>query len=86
MSSLLHSPPNVKVGERELVPRGAGLPPRDRRFESCSLRQQVRNEPCYGFKLDLGEQDPFFKKVYAAARRVGWGRTTSYGALTKELG
>ena len=31
------------------------------------------------FKLDLGEQDPFFERVYAAARRVGWGRTTTYG-------
>jgi len=29
------------------------------------------------FKLDLGEQDPFFERVYAAARRVGWGRTTT---------
>jgi methylated-DNA-[protein]-cysteine S-methyltransferase len=38
------------------------------------------------FKLDLGEQDPFFKRVYAAARRVRWGRTTTYGALAKELG
>ena len=38
------------------------------------------------FKLDLGEQDPFFERVYAAARQVGWGRTTTYGALAKELG
>ena len=38
------------------------------------------------FTLDLGEQDPFFERVYAAARRVGWGRTTTYGALAKELG
>jgi O-6-methylguanine DNA methyltransferase len=37
-------------------------------------------------KLDLGEQDPFFKRVYAAARRVGWGHTTTHGALAKELG
>jgi len=36
--------------------------------------------------LDLGEQEAFFKQVYAAARRVGWGHTTTYGALTKELG
>jgi methylated-DNA-[protein]-cysteine S-methyltransferase len=36
-----------------------------------------------GVKLDLVEQDPF---VYAAARRVGWGHTTTYGALAKELG
>src|SRR5206468_12460741 len=31
-----------------------------------------------GFKLDLGEQDAFFKQVYAAARRGGWGHTSSY--------
>jgi methylated-DNA-[protein]-cysteine S-methyltransferase len=39
-----------------------------------------------GFELDLGEQDPFFERTYAAARRVGWGHTTTYGALAKELG
>ena len=39
-----------------------------------------------GFRLDLGEQDPFFEQIYAAARRVGWGRTTTYGTLAKELG
>jgi methylated-DNA-[protein]-cysteine S-methyltransferase len=37
-------------------------------------------------KLDLGEQDPFFERIYAFARRVGWGHTTTYGALAKELG
>ena len=37
-------------------------------------------------KLDLGEQDPFFQRIYAAARQVGWRRTTTYGALAKELG
>jgi methylated-DNA-[protein]-cysteine S-methyltransferase len=36
--------------------------------------------------LDLGEQDAFFKEIYGAARRIGWGRTTTYGALAKELG
>jgi methylated-DNA-[protein]-cysteine S-methyltransferase len=39
-----------------------------------------------GFQLDLGEQGPFFTQVYEAARRIGWGHTTTYGALTKELG
>jgi methylated-DNA-[protein]-cysteine S-methyltransferase len=38
------------------------------------------------FELDLGEQDDFFKTIYAAARRVGWGRTTTYGTLAKEVG
>jgi methylated-DNA-[protein]-cysteine S-methyltransferase len=39
-----------------------------------------------GFKLDLGEQDALFKQIYAAARRVGWGHTTTYGTLAKEVG
>jgi methylated-DNA-[protein]-cysteine S-methyltransferase len=38
------------------------------------------------FQLDLAEQDEFFGKVYAAARRVGWGHTTTYGTLAKEVG
>jgi methylated-DNA-[protein]-cysteine S-methyltransferase len=37
-------------------------------------------------KLDLGEQSEFFAAIYAAARRLAWGRTTTYGALAKELG
>ncbi|MEI9986304.1 MAG: methylated-DNA--[protein]-cysteine S-methyltransferase [Aliidongia sp.] len=39
-----------------------------------------------GFKLDLGEQEAFFRQIYAAARQVGWSRTTTYGTLAKELG
>jgi methylated-DNA-[protein]-cysteine S-methyltransferase len=39
-----------------------------------------------GVKLDLSEQDAFFKQIYAAARQVGWGHTTTYGALAKQLG
>lgn len=37
-------------------------------------------------RLDLSEQGLFFRTVYAAARRVVWGRTTTYGTLAKELG
>jgi methylated-DNA-[protein]-cysteine S-methyltransferase len=38
------------------------------------------------FTLDLGQQDPFFEQIYAAARQIGWGQTTTYGTLAKELG
>src|ERR1700722_18160155 len=38
------------------------------------------------FRLDLAGQDVFFEKIYAAARRLAWGRTTTYGALAKEIG
>ncbi len=37
-------------------------------------------------QLDLDGQNEFFRQVYAAARRVGWGQTTTYGALAKEFG
>jgi methylated-DNA-[protein]-cysteine S-methyltransferase len=39
-----------------------------------------------GVAIDLRGQDAFFARVYAAARRVGWGETTTYGALAKALG
>ena len=37
-------------------------------------------------KLDLDVQDPFLKRIYEATRRLGWGHTTTYGGLAKELG
>jgi methylated-DNA-[protein]-cysteine S-methyltransferase len=36
-------------------------------------------------RLDLAGQDEFFRQIYAATRRVGWGHTTTYGTLAKEL-
>ncbi|HEY1781316.1 MAG TPA: methylated-DNA--[protein]-cysteine S-methyltransferase [Roseiarcus sp.] len=37
-------------------------------------------------QLDLAGEDAFFTRIYEALRRVGWGRTTTYGALAKEVG
>jgi methylated-DNA-[protein]-cysteine S-methyltransferase len=37
-------------------------------------------------QLDLGSQDAFFAQIYDALRRIGWGSTTTYGALAKEVG
>jgi methylated-DNA-[protein]-cysteine S-methyltransferase len=37
-------------------------------------------------RLDLAGQGALFAKIYRALRRVGWGRTTTYGALAKEVG
>jgi methylated-DNA-[protein]-cysteine S-methyltransferase len=36
--------------------------------------------------LDLDDQDAFFQRIYAAARQIGWGQTTTYGTLAKQLG
>jgi methylated-DNA-[protein]-cysteine S-methyltransferase len=37
-------------------------------------------------RVDFARQDAFFTQIYVALRRVGWGRTTTYGTLAKELG
>lgn len=37
-------------------------------------------------RLDLAALDPFFARIYAALRQVGWGETTTYGALAKAVG
>ena len=39
-----------------------------------------------GVTLDLDGQDEFFRQIYQALRRVGWGSTTTYGSLAKALG
>jgi len=36
--------------------------------------------------VDLGEQSPFFVRVYDRVRKLGWGETTTYGAIASELG
>ena len=37
-------------------------------------------------RIDLAGQEAFFAQIYNALRRVGWGRTTTYGALATEVG
>lgn len=36
--------------------------------------------------LDLDGQDAFFRRIYDVLRRVGWGDTTTYGALATTVG
>lgn len=36
--------------------------------------------------VDMGAQEPFFEQVYAFVRGLGWGETTTYGAIAKALG
>ena len=39
-----------------------------------------------GVSVDFGAQQPFFTQVYETVRRLGWGQTTTYGAVARELG
>lgn len=36
--------------------------------------------------VDLSGQGDSFKTIYGALRQVGWGQTTTYGALAKQVG
>jgi methylated-DNA-[protein]-cysteine S-methyltransferase len=36
--------------------------------------------------LDLAGVGPFHRGIYEALRRVGWGETTTYGALARQIG
>lgn len=35
--------------------------------------------------VDLGPQEPFFARVYDVVRSLGWGETTTYGAVARML-
>ncbi len=37
-------------------------------------------------RLDLSGQDDFFRDIYDALRRIGYGQTTTYGDLAKAVG
>jgi methylated-DNA-[protein]-cysteine S-methyltransferase len=73
---------------RRLVDAEAGTPPAEVSAVIEAAKRYFAGEAIdfSNVALDLRGQDEFFRKIYAAARRVGWGRTTTYGSLAKELG
>src|SRR5260370_6379436 len=82
---------SAKATERILlrrVPGGAepGAPTPEAAEAAAAVKRYFEGEETdfSGFRLDLGEQDPFFARVYAAARRGGWGHQTTYGASADE--
>ena len=65
-----------------------GAPPKDVAAVVAAAKRYFDGEETdfSHVRLDLAAEDPFFAQIYAALRRVGWGRTTTYGALAKEVG
>jgi methylated-DNA-[protein]-cysteine S-methyltransferase len=53
----------------------------------ASIRDYFAGQPVdfSSVLLDLNDVPPFHRKVYEAARRIGFGRTASYGALAQKL-
>ena len=73
---------------RRLPGAEPGAPPPNVATAVAAVKRYFEGEETdfSGFSLDLSEQDAFFERIYAAARRIGWGNTSTYGALAKELG
>jgi methylated-DNA-[protein]-cysteine S-methyltransferase len=73
---------------RRLRDAAPGTPPPAVQATIAAVRRYFAGEEVdfSGVHLDLDGQSPFFKQIYAATRRIGWGRTTTYGALAKEVG
>ncbi|HET9069143.1 MAG TPA: methylated-DNA--[protein]-cysteine S-methyltransferase [Amaricoccus sp.] len=63
-------------------------PPPEVAAAVAAIVRYFAGEPVdFGFvRLDLGPQEPFFARIYAAARALAWGETTTYGALARSLG
>lgn len=83
---------NAEAAERSLLRRvpGAepGTPTADVAEAVAAVKRYFEGEKTdfSSVTLDLDDQDAFFQRVYAAARQIGWGQTTTYGTLAKQLG
>lgn len=84
--------PSAEATERNLLRRLPGAqpcaPPPEVAETVAAIQRYFDGEKIdfTSVRLDLGEQDRLFRQIYDATRRVGWGCTTTYGALAKELG
>jgi methylated-DNA-[protein]-cysteine S-methyltransferase len=72
---------------RRLPGASAGAPPQHVQSVIEGARRYFVGERVdfAGVPVDLGEQAPFFSRVYAAVRDLGWGETATYGAIAKQL-
>lgn len=83
---------NAEATERNLLRRlpnaEPGIPTADVADTVAAVKRYFEGETTdfSGVRLDLDGQEDFFKRIYDATRRVGWGHTTTYGALANELG
>ena len=81
-----------EIAERMMLRRTAGAEPgvptpMVTEVVAAVTRYFEGNETDFSqLELNLDGQCVFFKRVYAATRRVKWGQTTTYGTLARELG
>ena len=77
-----------RLMRRRALDAEPGAPPEDvAAVIAAAQRYFAGEETDFSYvRLDLAGADAFFTQIYAALRRVGWGSTTTYGALAKEVG
>jgi methylated-DNA-[protein]-cysteine S-methyltransferase len=77
-----------RLMRRRAFGAGPGAPPEDIAAVVAAAKRYFDGEETNfsHVRLDLAGEDALFTQIYDALRRVGWGCTTSYGALAKEVG
>jgi methylated-DNA-[protein]-cysteine S-methyltransferase len=77
-----------RLMRRRVPDADPGAPPQDIGAVVAAARRYFSGEETdfSQVRLDLGDEDAFFRRIYEALRLVGWGGTTTYGALAKEAG
>jgi methylated-DNA-[protein]-cysteine S-methyltransferase len=77
-----------RLMRRRVLDAEPGAPPEDVAAVVAAAKRYFDGEETdfSHVRLDLAGEDAFFARIYAALRQIGWGRTTTYGALAKELG
>lgn len=73
---------------RKLPDARPGTPPATVLDTIAAARRYFDGNPMdfAAVELDLSGQSALFNRIYAAARRVPWGRTTTYGNLARDIG
>ena len=83
---------NRRATEKRLQLRApnssAKAPPRQIEAVITSVQRYMSGERVdfTPIALDLTGVAPFYAEIYAAARRVGWGETATYGDLARQAG
>lgn len=83
---------DAAAAERALRRRAPGATPADPPAEIArvvaAVRRYFAGEPqdFTRVPLDLAAPEPLFAEIYAVVRGLGWGETTTYGAIARQLG
>lgn len=83
------APATERLLLRKMPAGQPGTPPADIAGTIEQVKQYFAGEAVdfpEDIRLDLDGQTPLFRDIYAALRRVGRGKTTTYGELAKAVG